>query len=485
MASEFKLPELGEGIDGGDVIEVLVKEGDEVDDGQTLLELETAKATIPVPAPQAGRITKLHVKAGDHVKVGQTLVTFDETTKAATPEKAKDEESPEESSAKQRGRPSREQQAQRTQRVSPKEAGSAHRPKQEEIESPAPAGGRRNVKQDREREPEHAQKPMPSEQKSRSSEPPTSYEEPVAAGPASRRLARELGVDIARVTGTGRGGRITEEDVKAYVRGAASSSQQQQSESDGRGAPALGAAQQAPPLPDFSRWGPIERVPLNSIRRKTGERMSLAWSLIPHVTHCDEADITQCEEFRKRHAERIAAAGAKLTVTAIALKAAALALKKFPQFNSTLDAATGELILKRYYHVGVAVDTERGLIVPVIRDVDKKSLIDIAVDLGGVAEHAKQKKITLEELQGGTFTITNVGGLGGTAFTPIVNYPEVAILGLARAHEQLVMRDGRTENRLMLPLCLSFDHRVIDGAAAARFTRYVAELLEDPFLMML
>jgi pyruvate dehydrogenase E2 component (dihydrolipoamide acetyltransferase) len=234
-------------------------------------------------------------------------------------------------------------------------------------------------------------------------------------------------------------------------------------------------------LPDFERWGPVERRPLETVRRKTAEQMSLAWSLIPHVTQHDQADITDLESFRKQQEGR----GPKLTVTAFALKAAAIVLHQFPQFNASLDLANNQLILKRYCHIGVAVDTDRGLLVPVLRDVDKKSVQELAEELAAMAERARQKKISVEEMRGGTFTLTNLGGIGGTGFTPIVNYPEVAILGLSRSRLQPVVREGQVVPRLLLPLSLSYDHRVIDGADAARFTRRLAEMLENPLLMLL
>jgi pyruvate dehydrogenase E2 component (dihydrolipoamide acetyltransferase) len=473
MATEFKLPELGEGIDGGDVIEVLVSEGDQVDEGQTLLELETSKAAIPVPAPHAGRVAKIHVKAGDHVKVGQAMVTIEGDAKAAAAEP--NDKKP---SAAEKEPPPAQQ-----------SAPTSRAEKAEEKEPPAP--------EKEEKPPKEAPREIPPEQvpgRSKTEAPPRVKEESrpaeltetstdlAPAGPATRRLARELGVDLRHVTGSGPGGRISEEDVKAFVR---QMSAGRAKDETGPAAAALVSARQPPPLPDFSRWGPVAREPLASVRRKTAEHMSLAWSQIPQVTHFDEADITELEKFRKRHAEWAEARGGKLTVTVVALKAAAAALRAFPNCNSSLDPKSGELILKQYFHIGVAVDTDRGLLVPVIRDVDKRSLLDLAAELSATAERARQKKLSLDDLQGGTFTITNLGGIGGTAFSPIVNYPEVAILGLARAREQQVVRDGRAEIRLILPLCLSYDHRVIDGAAAARFTRRIVELLEDPFLMVL
>ena len=274
-----------------------------------------------------------------------------------------------------------------------------------------------------------------------------------AAGPATRRLARELGIDLSQVTGSGRAGRVVEEDVKAFVRQLASGTDAVPA--------AVGPGVQAPPLPNFEDWGPIERQPMLGVRKATARQMSLAWSLIPHVTQHDLADITDLDAFRKAQEGK----GPKLTVTAFALKAVAVALRQFPNFNASLDTANNQLILKRYYHVGVAVDTENGLLVPVIRDVDQKSVAELAEELTAVADRARQRKLDAAELKGGTFTITNLGGIGGTGFTPIVNYPEVAILGLSRGRLEPVVRNGEITPRLMLPLSLSYDHRVIDGAA--------------------
>jgi pyruvate dehydrogenase E2 component (dihydrolipoamide acetyltransferase) len=292
----------------------------------------------------------------------------------------------------------------------------------------------------------------------------------VPAGPATRRLARELGVDLRNVRGSAPNGRVTQEDVRAYVRQLAAGA-----------ATARGPGRQAPPLPDFERWGAVQRRPFDSVRRKTAEQMSLAWSDIPHVTQQDLADITDLDAFRRQQDKK----GPKLTVTAFALKAAAIALKQFPQFNASLDLAKNELVFKQYYHLGVAVDTERGLLVPVLRDVDRKSVATLAEELTATAEKARDKKLTGDDLRGGTFTITNLGGIGGTGFSPIVNWPEVAILGLSRARLQPVVNGETIVPRLLLPLSLSYDHRVIDGADAARFTRRIAEMLENPLVMLL
>ncbi|MCZ6795820.1 MAG: dihydrolipoamide acetyltransferase family protein, partial [Planctomycetota bacterium] len=297
---------------------------------------------------------------------------------------------------------------------------------------------------------------------------------PAPAALATRRLARQLGVDLHGIRGSGPAGRITQEDVKAHVK--------QRLRGDGA-APAPSA--EAPPLPDFSEWGEIERQPLKGIRRATAQQMSLAWHVVPHVNQFDEADITELEAARRRYDGARPEGAPKVTVTALMLKAVVAALKTFPQFNSSLDTAAGELVFKRYYHIGVAVDTEHGLIVPVIRDADRKPVVELARELGDLADRARRRKLELSEMKGGTFTVTNLGGIGGTAFTPIVNYPEVAILGMARSREVPVVRDGNVVTRRVLPLCLSYDHRVIDGADGARFVRHLVRLLEEPFHFIL
>jgi pyruvate dehydrogenase E2 component (dihydrolipoamide acetyltransferase) len=288
----------------------------------------------------------------------------------------------------------------------------------------------------------------------------------VPAGPATRKLARDWGVDLAQVPGSGPKGRVTQDDIKGFVKALTAGG---------------GSRATAPPLPDFSQWGAVEYKPFDSIRRKTAEQVALAWTTIPHVTQHDSADVTDIDAFRKQQEGK----GPKLTVTAFVLKSCAIVLRQFPQFNSSLDLAKGQLVFKKYCHIGVAVDTERGLLVPVLRDVDKKGVEDLAKEMAELAERARQKKLSADDMRGGCFTISNLGGIGGTGFTPIVNYPEVAILGLSRARQEPRLRDGQFVPRLVLPLSLSYDHRVIDGAGAARFTRRLAEMLENPLVMLL
>jgi pyruvate dehydrogenase E2 component (dihydrolipoamide acetyltransferase) len=297
---------------------------------------------------------------------------------------------------------------------------------------------------------------------------------PAPAAPSVRRMARELGVDINQVVGTGDGGRISIEDVKAFAKRLVEGGSR-------------GGAAQAEPLPDFSRFGPVERQPMRAVRRKTAEHLSAAWATIPHVTQFDLADITGLEELRKKYAKQVEAAGGNLTVTSIAVKIVAAALKVFPQFNASIDLAASEIIIKKYVNIGVAVDTDRGLLVPVIKDADRKNIVQLSVELAQLSEKARTRKIALEEMQGGCFSISNLGGIGGTYFTPIVNAPDVAILGVSRARMEPVYNkeSGQFSPRLMLPLSLSYDHRAIDGADGIRFLRWVCEALEQPFVLAL
>jgi pyruvate dehydrogenase E2 component (dihydrolipoamide acetyltransferase) len=425
MATEIKLPALKENVDTVEVNAVRCAPGDTVAKDQILLEVQADKTALDVPSPSAGRVTEVRVKIGEQIKVGQVICLI---------EGGGNGEAPKSAPAKKAATPAEPTKAKQTE--APAEAPKVAVPKPATAPALAPALNR-----------------------------------VTAAGPATRQLARELGIDLSQVAGSGRAGRVVEEDVKVYVR---------QLASNGAAAP-TGGAVQAPPLPNFEQWGPVERQPMLAVRKATARQMSLAWSLIPHVTQHDLADITDLEAFRKSQDAK----KPKLTVTAFALKAVAVALREFPTFNASLDTAGNQLILKRYYHVGVAVDTENGLLVPVIRDVDKKSVAEMAEELTGIADRARQRKLDGAELRGGTFTITNLGGIGGTGFTPIVNYPEVAILGLSRGRLEPVVRGGAIVPRLMLPLSLSYDHRVIDGAAAARFTRRLAEMLENPMLLLL
>jgi pyruvate dehydrogenase E2 component (dihydrolipoamide acetyltransferase) len=427
MATEFLMPEVDEGVTSVDLASLSIAEGDVIEAGTTVAEVETEKAAADIECPIGGTIVKIHANPGDSIKVGDKFITIEEGAAAET------EAAPEPAAP----------QAEEAPAAIPEPA--------------APASG--------------TPKPAPTPAAASRSADTSDDRPPAPAGPATRRLARQLGVDLHRITGTASGGRITQEDVKAYVKGVM-----------GGGASSGGGGYGAPPLPDFSKFGPTERQPLNKIARSTAANLSMCWNVIPHVTQQDLIDITELEAARKRHAEIAKKAGTpKITMTAIAMKVAAICLKEFPKFNASLDPQTNELVLKQYFHIGCAVDTPNGLLVPVIKDVDQKSVTDVAEALTDVAVRARDGGVKLSEMQGACFTITNLGGIGGTAFSPIVNYPEVAILGMSRSRKELAIRDGEIEERLMLPLSLSYDHRVVNGADAARFTVRFGQLLSDQF----
>lgn len=448
---EFKLPELGENIEQGDVVRVLIKPGDRIQDGEPVIELETDKAVVEVPSSVSGTVKQVMVREGQKAKVGAVIFTFEGGASPAPAAKA------------------------------PEQAKAPAAEKSEDVSSSQLARHSFQAARKAEGKEEHEAFP-PDAHKGPAHEviPPQllkdaggEHRPPVPASPAVRRLAREIGVDIYEVKGTGSNGRISEEDVKNHAKAVITGAIQA----------APGVARPEIKLPDFSKWGPIEKVGMRAVRRKTAEHLTVAWTTIPHVTQHDKADITELEELRKRFASKAELAGGKMTVTAIALKVIASALKVFPQFNATVDMEHEEIIYKRYIHIGVAVDTDRGLLVPVIKNVDQKNIIELATELAQISTKAKNKTLKPEDMEGGTFTITNLGGIGGTYFTPIVNHPEVAILGMSRSRMEPVWMHEKFEPRLIMPLSLSYDHRLIDGADAARFLRWVVEALEQPFLL--
>ena len=426
----FKLPALGEGIDSATVTAVHVKPGDTVEVGQHVLGVETDKAAMDVEADAAGTVAEVHVKPGDKVPVGQVVLTL--TAGAAA-------EPPAEKAA---SKPA-------TQTAT---AGRAPAP------AAAVSGNGVATKKDH---------------------------EPIPAGPATRRLARELGVLLGEVKGSGRGGRVTLDDVKGFVRSERDRVRQGGAAGTGLSGKTVADSYAHPPLPDFTKFGEVERKAVSQIRQTIARNLTVAWRTMPMVTQHDLADITDLEAGRKRTVEALPKGAPKITMTVLAIKAVVAALREFPHFNASYDMNAGELLLKRFFHVGIAVDTERGLVVPVIRDADKKSIRDLAAEMTALAEKARSGKLGLDEMRGGTFTITNLGGIGGTAFTPIVNYPEVAILGLSRSSLQPVLRDGQVVPRLMMPLSLTYDHRVIDGADGARFTTRLAQLFSDPLRLLM
>lgn len=441
MARKFNLPDLGEGLHEAEIVEILVSVGDAVKEGDQIMIVETDKASVEIPSPFTGEISDIHVKAGDIVEVGETLMSFGGDGGA---KKAQDEKE------------------------------EAQKPEKEEK---------------KEKEPEDTDE---SKEKTKKKAEQVERSGPVPAAPSTRRLARELGVNLAQVSGSGPGGRVTDEDVRSFAEeGPAEKPAEKKKAAPEEGKTAVGAlpsliSAEDIALPDFSSWGETERIPLRSIRRAVAKKMTASWSQIPHVSHADQADITDLEELRKRHKEEIKG----LTLTVFAVKAVVAALKEHPRVNSSLDTDTEEIILKHFYNIGVAVDTERGLIVPVIREADRKSITEIAAELSDLVARTRNDENTLDDIQGGTFTITNAGVLGGTHFNPIINHPQVAILGMARASWQPVAKKddyGRIDfvPRLLLPLVITFDHRVLDGGDGARFMNTVISVLQNPEKLLL
>jgi len=425
---DLKLPKLGEGSDSGVVVSIFVNEGDTIAKDQTIIELENEKAVAAIPASAGGVVAKIHVKAGEKISAGQRILTLSGGTEApavAAP--------------------------------AAKPAAKAAAPKRPAAPAPEPEAEEEVVEIAEEESSETVAAPV--------------------ASPSLRRWARELGINLGKVRGSGPGGRIETSDVKNYIL------RLQAAAAKAKAAPA-GAAAAAPAKPvaeqiDFSKWGPILKKPVTTLRGVIARRMAENWNAIPHVTQFDDVDFTKLNELRKKYAAAYEAKGSKLTLTPLVLKAVAATLKKHPIFNSSLDEVANEIILKEYVHLGIAVDTDAGLIVPVIRDVDKKSVLEVAKDLEVLAQKARDRKVSGDDLKGGSFTISNQGAIGGAHFTPIVNKPEVAILGLGRGAMKPVVRDGKIEARMMTPIGLSYDHRVIDGGVAARFTVDLLDALQN------
>jgi len=428
MALEFKLPELGENIDSIQVVRVLVEVGAPVAAEQAVLELETDKATIEVPSTVVGTVAEVHVRPGDRIKSGQLIFSLAGAEAEAKPEQT--------------------------------ETKHAEVPEQPVVAEPEPAAPRVAAT------PAPAQEPAPAT---------PSGGRNVPAAPSARRFAREIGMALETVAGSGPHGRVSKDDVMRAAK--------QANEAHAVSLAAVGAS--LPPPPDFSRWGGVERRKMSVIREKTAEHLALSWSQVPHVTLCDKADITELEPLRKQYAGLAEKEGGKLSMAVMVCKIAAQALRKFPAFNASVDMAAREIIFKQSVHLGIAVNTPRGLMVPVVRDADTKNMVALAVEIQALAAKCREGKISLEELEGSTFTVTNLGRVCGIYFTPIVNYPEVAILGLGRAYEEPAVVNGTIVTRTVLPLSLSFDHRVIDGADGAAFMGWIKEAIRQPLLLAL
>ena len=478
MPYEFKMPDPGEGIHEAEVLEINVSEGDRVEEGQTVMTVETDKASVEIPSPVTGKVKEIRVEVGDIVEVGDVLIVFleedeeqdesgDEDGDQAVEEKPDEEkENRANAEARQRGKKDEAQDTESDEKQGRKEKEKTAE-KEEQTDEDEGAGGEK-----------------PDESRPSESEGEPRRKGPVPATPVTRRLARELDIALDQIQPSGPGGRVTPEDVKAHAEGRGKKQPEEK-----KAKAAKGDDDKRTELPDFSQWGEVEYSPLRSVRRATAKRMATSWSEVPQVTHEDVADITDLEKLRRENKAEIEKQGGALTLTVFAIKAAVTALKNYPRFNASLDADAGQIILKKYFHIGIAVDTERGLLVPVVRDADCKSMAELAREVFELAERTRQGEVKPADMTGGTFTITNVGPLGGTGFTPIINYPQVAILGLARARLQPVVvgsgDDFEVVPRLLLPLCLGFDHRIVDGADAARFLGVVIHLLENPEDLML
>jgi len=437
MIVDINLPVIGDNIPSADVIKVNVKEGEKINVNDVIIEIETDKATVEVPSEISGIIKKVFVQEGTKAKVGEPIISVEVSDSSQDTKIEKHEEKVEE----------KEVEKQTT--IQAQTDSSKGQPQKEHTHMPQLVSIPRDI-------PKVV----------------------APAAPSVRRFAREIGIDIHNVRGSGKNGRISIEDVKAYAKNL-----NQQLQSGGIIGAGISIAKET--LPDFSKFGEIDRQPMNNVRRKTAEHLSYAWATIPHVTQFDKADITELEKIRKQFSKQVESLGGKLTITAILLKVVSSAMKVFPQFNSSIDMEKNEIIYKKYFNVGVAVDTEKGLLVPVIKDVDKKNIAQLSVELAEISQKARDKKLSLEDMQGGCFTISNLGGIGGTYFTPIVNSPEVAILGVSKSSIEPIYIDGEFRPRLMMPLSLSYDHRIIDGADGIRFLRWVVNALENPFLLSL
>jgi len=400
---DIKVPNLAEGISSGTVVSILVSEGESVKKDQSVMELETEKAVAPIPSPIAGTVTKIYVAEGDAVTIGQKVMSLSAVQGSPAP--------------------------------------------QEEVPA-VPAT------------------PLPAQPPTAAAPAHTPSGFPPPASPAVRKMARELGVDLTRVVGSEKGGRITAADVRAYM------------QSLQQGGAAVAAKPQAVSV-DFSKFGPVRKESLSALRKKISEKMSASWEAVVHVTQFDEANVSRLTELRKKYVAAYEKKKVRLTLTGFILKAVVKTLQKHPLFNASLDEVTQEVVFKDYYNLGLAVDTEQGLMVPVIRDVQKKDLVQLSKDIVGLAKKTRDRKVSLADLRGGSFTISNQGGIGGAHFTPIVNYPEVAILGIGQGKLKPIVRDEKVVSAVMMPLCVSYDHRLIDGAHAARFIGDLVQELEN------
>ncbi|MCG9972766.1 2-oxo acid dehydrogenase subunit E2 [Christiangramia crocea] len=455
MAKEIKIPQIAEGVDKATVTEVLVSEGDSIEKDDSLITVESDKASVEIPSPEAGKVASVEVSEGDEVHVGDVIIKLETSEDSGDSE---DSDGSEDSEDKKEKQDSAEKK---------KKKETSEEDTEEEKEDKEEKDSSKEEAEDSGGEPE---KKKDSDKKESDEDDKTGEEgQKIPASPGVRRFARELGVDLSEVKGSGKDGRISKDDVKAHSKEGSKSK----------------AGPQVSELPDFSKWGETETKELSGIRSATAKGTAASWSSIPHVFQFDEADITGIEEFLEKNKDKAEKAGVSLTLTAVLTKIVASALRQFPNFNASIDMENEQMILKKYVNIGIAVDTEEGLLVPVVRDVDRKNIIEIAGEIEDLAKKARDRKLKPEEMKGGNFSISNLGGIGGTNFTPIIYHPQVAILGVSRAQQKPVYMDGELQARDILPLSLSYDHRLIDGADGVRFLTWISKALEDPYKALL
>lgn len=508
MATEVKIPQISEGVETATVTEILVSEGDNIEKDQSIIAVESDKAAVEIPSSHAGKVKSIKVSENDEVNVGDVILTLDESgdgdgdedndsddeeneddeseseeknddeKKSSDKKKSKkdkseddddekgDDENEDDTSAEDEEEEDDDDNESKKEKSSDKKKSKKNKSESEDED---------DDKEDENDEPDEEDDTSTSSateddkksKKKKSSKETKNGSSSVPASPGVRRFARELGVDISKVESSDESGRISKNDIKAYTKDGKTSTMAQSE------------------LPDFSQWGKTERKALSGIRKTTAKKVSSAWQNIPHVFQFDEADITEIEDYMDKNQDKAEKAGTKLTITAVLTKLVADGLERFPKFNASLDLENNEMVLKDYINIGIAVDTEKGLMLPVIKEVDKKGIIDLAVEISELAEKARNHKLTGEEMKGGNFSISNLGGIGGTNFTPIIYHPQVAILGVSRAQTKPIYKNGQFEPRKILPLSLSYDHRLIDGAEAARFITWLKHALEDPFEALL
>ena len=460
MAKEIKVPQISEGVETAVISEILVSKGDKIEEDQSVISVETDKATAEVPASSGGTIKEIKVSEGDEVNVGDVIIILeDDDDDEDSEEKEEKETTDKEKDTSKKKKKDSEKDEDDSDSEENKEDESKSKEKDDEQEE--------DDENDDEKDGDEKKKNKETKSKKGKDTDEASSNE-VYASPGVRRLARELGVNLKKINGSGESGRITEKDVKEYKEGGSKKSSSGQAK-----------------LPDFSKWGAVETKPLNSIKKTTAKNVLASWQSIPHVFQFGEADISGVETYIEDHHEKVEKAGGKLTLTAILTKIVATALHKFPTFNASIDMDKEEMILKKYVNINIAVATEEGLLVPVIKNADQKSIKDLSVEISEIAEKAREQKLSKEDMEGGNFSISNLGGIGGTNFTPIVYHPQVAILGISRATTKPVYIDGKFEPRSILPLSLSYDHRIIDGADGAGFMNWLVKALEDPYEALL